>query len=407
MKKFLMSLCAMLAMAGSTFADDTFSVDAVTLPATSDADVVVRFSLDNGSQCSGYQFWLKLPDKLEFKTDASGNVVYTAGDSYADAAQAVTVNIDEGYLKVACNTNNSNPLTNQSGVLVVFKVKVKQGETVNVGQIFEGESGGSLTNGKISNPNGLVHNVADSEFSITITDRVVLDETSTIAPSAATGVNVLVKRTIKAGEWNTICLPFKMTKTQVEDVFGADVEIMKYTGYTAEIDMNTFIPSSLTINFANYTLNPFVSLVAGTPYLIKTNVEGIESFTVDNVNIVTSTEDVSGAETNYQLDGKFKGTFVKTVVPDKCLFISGNKFYYSVGLTNIKAFRGWFELRAVLDEVISTAAPVYINVGGETTKVEGLTIDQMDDNYYTLDGRLVKTPGKGVYIKNGKKVIVK
>lgn len=407
MKKFLMSLCAMLAMAGSTFADDTFSVDAVTLPATYDADVVVRFSLDNGSQCSGYQFWLKLPDKLEFKTDASGNVVYTAGDSYADAVQAVTANIDDGYLKVACNTNNSNPLTNQSGVLVVFKVKVKQGETVNVGQLFEGESGGSLTNGKISNPNGLVHDVANSEFSITITDRVVLDETSTMAPSAATGVNVQVKRTIKAGEWNTICLPFTMTKTQVEAVFGADVEIMKYTGYTAEIDMSTLIPSSLTINFEQYTMNLLMPLRAGTPYLIKTNVEGIESFNVDNVNIVTSTEDVSGVETTYGLAGKFKGTLVKTIVPNKCLFISGNKFYYSTGLTNIKAFRGWWELQAVLDEVIPVGAPVYINVGGETTKVEGLTIDQMDDNYYTLDGRLVKTPGKGVYIKNGKKVIVK
>ena len=401
-----MSLCAMLAMAGSTFADDTFSVDAVTLPATSEADVVVRYNLDNGSQCSGYQFWLQLPEELEFVTYTSSGqtlVTYTAGDCYADA-QAVTANVDEGYLKVACNTNGSVPLTKQSGILVTFKVKVKQGATVTVG----GQPlTGNLINGKISNPNGLVHNVADSEFSITITDRVVLDETSTMAPSAATGVNVQVKRTIKAGEWNTICLPFTMTKTQVEAVFGADVEIMKYTGYTAEIDMSTLIPSSLTINFEQYTMNLLMPLRAGTPYLIKTNVEGIESFTVDNVNIVTSTEDVSGAETTYGLPGKFKGTLVKTIVPNKCLFISDNKFYYSTGLTNIKAFRGWWELQAVLDEVIPLGAPVYINIGGETTKVERLTIDQMDDNYYTLDGRLVKTPGKGVYIKNGKKVIVK
>ena len=405
MKKFLMSLCAMLAMAGSTFADDTFSVDAVTLPATSEADVVVRYNLDAESYCSGYQFWLQLPEELEFVTYTSSGqtlVTYTAGDCYADV-QAVTANVDEGYLKVACNTNGSVPLTKQSGILVTFKVKVKQGATVTVG----GQPlTGNLINGKISNPNGLVHNVADSEFSITITDRVVLDETSTMAPSAATGVNVEVKRTIKAGEWNTICLPFRMKKADVVRVFGADVVVMKYTGYTAEIDEDTFIPSSLTINFSAMNSN-LLNLTAGTPYLIKTNIEGIKSFTVDNVDIVASTTDVSGSEPNWSLDGKFKGTLVKTIVPDKCLFISGNKFYYSTGLTNIKAFRGWFELEAVLDESLIEDAPVYINIGGETTKVEGQTIGQMDDNYYTLDGRLVKTPGKGVYIKNGKKVIVK
>ena len=68
MKKFLMSLCAMLAMAGSTFAVDTFTVDAVTLPVNAKADLVVRFSLDPGSTCEGYNFNLQLPSQLEFDT---------------------------------------------------------------------------------------------------------------------------------------------------------------------------------------------------------------------------------------------------------------------------------------------------------------------------------------------------
>ena len=36
-----------------------------------------------------------------------------------------------------------------------------------------------------------------------------------------------------------------------------------------------------------------------------------------------------------------------------------------------------------------------------------LTFEGPDDNYYTLQGIRVKNPSKGVYIKNGKKVIVK
>jgi hypothetical protein len=96
----------------------------------------------------------------------------------------------------------------------------------------------------------------------------------------------------------------------------------------------------------------------------------------------------------------------ETEIPQNGLFLSGNKFYYSVGLTKMKAFRCYFMLNRVLANT-GANAPIFINIGGETTKLEGLTIDQMDDNYYTLDGRLVKTPGKGVYIKNGKKVIIK
>ena len=53
------------------------------------------------------------------------------------------------------------------------------------------------------------------------------------------------------------------------------------------------------------------------------------------------------------------------------------------------------------------AAPIYISMGGETTRLDQLNIDYDDDNYYTLDGRAVKTPGKGVYIHRGKKIIIK
>ena len=44
--------------------------------------------------------------------------------------------------------------------------------------------------------------------------------------------------------------------------------------------------------------------------------------------------------------------------------------------------------------------------GGIATNI-GNVINKQDDNYYTLQGIRVKNPSKGVYIKNGKKVIVK
>lgn len=247
--------------------------------------------------------------------------------------------------------------------------------------------------------------IADVTFKVIVTDRMILDETSTIAPAAASGVNVTVKRTIKAGEWSTICLPFAMNKSQADAAFGSGYVVKQYTGYTATIDEVTLIPSAITVNFSEYTLSALKKTQPGTPYLIKTT-KDIESFDVDNVTISTELSDVSGAETNYGLSGKFKGVLAKTTVPNNGLFISDNKFYYSTGNTTIKAFRGWFNLEAVLN--VPAGAPVFMNIDGETTGIENIQRTAGDDRYYNLNGQHVENLKKGqIYIKNNKKVVVK
>ena len=186
MKKFLMSLCAMLAMAGSTFAVDTFTVDAVTLPVNAKADLVVRFSLDPGSTCEGYNFNLQLPSQLEFDTYIKNDeirVVYTPGDCYDEDVASITANLDNGVLKVAYLNHNGDVLTKQSGVLVTFKVKVKEGATVAVGNNLTG----TLTEGTIANEFGQSHNVANSQFTITIAEAIDLQALTLIsgAPSVS------------------------------------------------------------------------------------------------------------------------------------------------------------------------------------------------------------------------------
>jgi hypothetical protein len=253
--------------------------------------------------------------------------------------------------------------------------------------------------------------VPNVTFTVKVVDkttyRFTLDENSTTAPIARSGVNVKVIRKLTANKWSTICLPFAMPKAKVEAAFGNDVIIKEYKSYTADINEETLVANSLTLNFATYTMSALKPLKAGTPYLIKTS-KDIESFDVDCVNIVSATSDAIGKETVYDLDGTFKGTFVKTKVPDKALFISNNKFYYSNGKTNMKAFRGWFELQAVLNEAVVVESHVYLSLDDETTDiniVHGSGIKA--DGYYDLQGRKIENPKKGLYINNGKKVVVK
>ena len=405
MKKFLLSLCAMLAMTSSAFADDTFSVDAVTLPINAKADLVVNYSLDEGSYSKGYSFTLTLPSQLEFDTYDNGGVlkvVYTSGDCYSEGVASIITNLDGNMLKVAYVNMSGEPLTKQSGTLVTFKVKVKEGETVAVGDVLNA----SLTEGIISNPGGEVHSVADSDFTITIDAEAdlhtILDELSTEAPEATTeAVDVRVKRTFVADQWSTICLPFPMTAEQLADAFGT-VVLADFTGYDTTEDGDNVI--QIIANF-----NSVTSLEANHPYLIKvSNATDYENgFTVDGVIVNPSDE----LEINFGTNRKPKaivGTYkAETVVPEECLFLNEDLFWYSDGNTTMKAFRAYFDFYDVVEVAAEESAPVVINLDGQLTRIDQLNIDNNDDNYYTLDGRAVKTPGKGVYIHNGKKVVIK
>ena len=412
MKKTIISICALLALAGGAKADDAFSVDNVTLPQNGEADVVVRFSLDEGSTCSGYTFWLQVPEELAFVTYEKNSKTYitcTAGDCY-DETPTLTPNIDGGYLKVGCLTANSDPLNKQSGVLVTFRLKVSG--TVNVGDVLTG----TLTKGTISAENGTVHDVADATFTVTIGEpadtRTILDETSTTAPEAATGVDVRVKRTIKANEWSTICLPFAMTETQVKATFGEDVQLADFTGTDSEFDDDDNVVG-IKVNFETAT-----AIEANHPYIIKVSAP-ITEFTLDGVDIVTD-EDEAYIEFDNGKTGSrrvvysgFYGTYHAGTVLDKfTLFLNNNKFWYSAGKTTMKAFRAYFAFLDVLASAEGSDSRISMAFN-ESTGIQDNKRETINNkHYYDIQGRRVSESviqnselKKGLYIVNGRKVI--
>lgn len=400
MKKILLFIGLLLGFAGSSYADDAFSVDNITLPQNGEADVVVRFSLDAGSTCSGYTFWLQLPEGLEFVTYEKNEktyITYTAGDSY-DETPTINPNIDGGYLKVGCITANSDPLNKQSGVLVTFRVKPTS--THAVGTPFTG----TLTNGTISAENGSVHNVANATFTVTIAEpvdlRTVLDETSTVAPAAATGVDVRVKRTIKANEWSTICLPFAMTEAQCKAAFGNDVQLGDFTSWSSEDNSDGDIVK-INVGFTSVT-----AIEANHPYIILVSA-GLQEFTADGVDIDAEEEPTVQVGKKKNEKGFFIGSYIAgTEIPEDDLFLNSNMFWYSKGNTKMKAFRGYFEFADVLTEVEEASSRIMFEFNEQTTGIRTITSSE-DGKYFDLQGRGVKPTKKGLYIKDGKKVVIK
>ena len=258
----------------------------------------------------------------------------------------------------------------------------------------------------------------DVTFKVKVVNTLTLDENSTEAPEAATGVNVLVKRTIAANEWGTICLPFAMNNEQVTAAFGSDVKLCEFADWSAEDDANGNI-TNVTITFANVDVSSGIE--ANHPYIIKVSNE-VTQFEVENVDIVPENEPLTEVKHGNRIrDPKSSmiGTYVaETTVPDLHLFLSGGKFYYSKGLTKMKAFRAYFNIYDILTSVEnggSAGAKISMNIGGETTSIDNsqLIIDNFAEGVYDLQGRKVSTDSdlsklkSGVYIINGKKVVKK
>ena len=237
-----------------------------------------------------------------------------------------------------------------------------------------------------------------------ITDVVTLSEDETAAPAAITGVKVNVDRTLESGKWNTICLPFPMTEAQVDAAFGSDVQIGDFNGYETDDADN------IKVKFTKAT-----AIEANHPYIIKVsstvNGFGVTDATVD----INPADDEKGRGVNKGTSWKPKnimamiGVYEPTTLDEDWLYIKDNKFKYSTGKSKLLPYRAYFSFCDFDSSVQTTAAPrIHISYDEISTGIKVVSEKKAEDNqYYNLQGCKVSNPTKGLYIVNGKKVIVK
>ena len=197
-----------------------------------------------------------------------------------------------------------------------------------------------------------------------------------------------------------------MTEAQVYEAFGEDVQVAEFIEYESTDDLTSI---NVIFDEAHLAEDGFM---ANYPYIIKTS-KNITEFMVTSV-IEPDEENAVAEFTNGKAgsDKKVYGTFYGTLkaggkVPANCLFLNGGEFWYSTGQINIKAFRGYFEFVDVLPSLETAASNVKMVFRGETTGIKDITVETANDDMYDLQGRRIVNSDKGVYIKNGKKVVIK
>ncbi len=254
------------------------------------------------------------------------------------------------------------------------------------------------------------------------------DNSAAIAAAANGKVyNVtLSDRTLyKDGEWNTLCLPFNVSAEQMtattHPLYGAIIKELNATTSNLASD------GTLTLNFTEAN-----SITAGKPYIVKwTSGDNISNPVFTNV-IITATAPTPvtfANKANTGGDCKFVGQYSPFSIVasgatgndqgnlNEILMLgSGSTLGYSKNERLLKTFRCHFFVPAnePVNENVQTARAFVMDFGdgsSELTGIISITADQRstDGATYTLDGRKLngKPTAKGVYIQNGRKVVIK
>ena len=407
MKKGLLLLLAVFSMGmarAQVEVTDVSGMDyAVYVPeiqVTAGTEFYLPICLKNATNCSAFQGHISLPE----------------GFTFVEVGALNSERSNKGSQVFEGNTN-SGPLFFMATVLaksgffpgddVIGYIKISVGADVE-----PGEYAISMDDFKIA---GLFDYDADNDTKLNeasysdqfgegivskviVTDYIELFDTAEELPEAAEDVNVVVNRKIKGGEWSTICLPFEMDANQIKDAFGS-AEIADFESWASESD-DKYDVASIELQFASVT-----KMEANHPYIIKV-ASDIEKFRVDGVTI--EPDDAELVVGKGKTKGTFYGTYTVTEVPEECLFLSGNKFWYSVGETQIKGFRGYFELKDVLDSYYSEEVKINMTVDG-TTAISNIDLTKSNNNIFNVNGIKMGNDmnrlNKGIYIVNGKKIV--
>lgn len=393
MKKKIFMLLALFAGVLSASADNTISVKKVYI--TPGGVASFGIDLDNTDDLCGFTMFLTLPDGISLNGTLKCGEMGEAGFAINKTARTQGELVDpnpNGTNRYGLGYISTKVLPGNTGAII--QVNIEAASTLAPGTVLSGTID-NITFGAMGSSSDIV--LPNASFEIEVADQVVLDEESTSLPATQEdAVDVLVKRDLKGGIWNTICLPFKMTKTQVTDAFGTGVQV-------AEIEEISSEAGVFTVKFKSRTASN--QILANKVYIVKPTADCPQFEINTTVTPVASPKTVyEDPDEGIELGTAYGTLYAGAIIPKDNIFISNNSFYYSKGSTVIKGFRGYFKLEGF---TTSSPAPVFM-VDGEATNIEGLQILTDDGQYYNLKGQKVDNPTeKGVYIQNGKKVVVK
>ena len=249
-----------------------------------------------------------------------------------------------------------------------------------------------------------------------------------------------LKRNLNPGQWNSLVLPVNLNAGQVKTAFGT----------TKLAKLNGAKDNRIYFELVNLDDDAATAIEAGKLYIInpqnamptkqgpKHHSDADEVLTIDDyytINQVTFSAELTESRKKDELwegattDGgrmQMVGTYVAipkvegapNPIPANSYVLSGGSWMYATnGVNKVKGLRGWIETG-----IGNTSKSLIFNIDGVdeeevSTGIDGLFVDGAETNtsisktgVYSLSGQKISDNTnlpKGIYIVNGRKMIVK
>lgn len=325
-----------------------------------------------------------------YRTGTSGFSAYLSGNANSGDGTGVTSGIvpDGNILRVEVSSEKGFVV---NGTVLFSKEKINQYSTLfslSTIKVGSGEGNNQESRAKYN-----YISVATKDYqTATVTSSNTLDEVTVNSFNAQNDVDVQLKRSLTPAQWNTFCVPFTISEDVIAEKFGAGTLVYTF--------------GSMNGNVMNFT--PSTIIEAGKPYIVKpANTVVNPTFTGVNIEAVAAKQ--VGAN-GFFMQGTYGAKTDLTTDGTNLFLGEGNKFYKPSGTTTarMKGLRAFF----IVPQGTNLAA-LRANIDGATTAIDELTtvVEQPTDNrIYNLQGQFVGTSFEGlhgVYVQNGKKVLVK
>lgn len=191
--------------------------------------------------------------------------------------------------------------------------------------------------------------------------------------------DVELTRNFKEGV-NTVVLPFQVTAEDIVTLGGEGAVAYTVTG----------------IQGTSIRLAQAESVLANVPFFLNiTNLQNTNIFKFEGKTIVAG-EPVANVE-----GAQVVGTYAAITVPQNSYILSGGKFYLVNSEVSLKPTRAYI---TVAEPVSAKSLNIDIE---EATAINAIESEIANAKVYDLSGRMIQNPTRGLYIANGKKVLVK
>ena len=207
-------------------------------------------------------------------------------------------------------------------------------------------------------------------------------------------VNAKVSRTMTQSKWNTFCLPFTVSESEFKN-----------------LSQHAKIKAFKSVEGTTMYLEDATSIEARKPYLVMPTdayfAMYVTSYTKATMGSSTTPSTSVGSD-DYKFIGVYSPkTFSESEAAKSLILVSDGKLVNPVKETTMKGLRAYFTYTGK-----SEVAPRLVIDGVETALTEVVSNEEVSDGrIYNMRGMYVGNDAsrlaKGIYIMNGKKVVLK